>query len=134
MERNEKGQFLPGQTGNPAGRPDGARNKLGQAFIAAVYDHWTKHGAKAIAAVYEKKPEFYLTMIMKLLPDNLDIPELDPFEGIDLEEVRAIIAYCRNQIRLDKVGMPPSQAPDLLFMSGKHENVETSTPQTDSAG
>ncbi len=35
--RNARGQFLHGATGNPAGRPRGSRNKLGEAFIDALF-------------------------------------------------------------------------------------------------
>ncbi len=36
IRRNERGQFLPGYTANPAGRTPGSRNRLSEAFIAAL--------------------------------------------------------------------------------------------------
>ena len=36
--RQKHGLWQPGQSGNPAGKPKGARNKLGEAFIEALHD------------------------------------------------------------------------------------------------
>src|SRR5215471_11668218 len=40
--------WQPGQSGNPAGRPLGARPKLSEAFIAGVLATWEKHGNAAL--------------------------------------------------------------------------------------
>jgi hypothetical protein len=40
--------FKPGQTGNPAGRPKGSRNKLAEDFVADAYQKWQQHGPKAL--------------------------------------------------------------------------------------
>src|SRR5262245_23722603 len=59
-ERDEKtGRFLPGNCGN-SGRGKGARNRLSQAFIADLYEHWKAHGIQAIQQVYETRPAEYL--------------------------------------------------------------------------
>jgi hypothetical protein len=40
--------FKPGQSGNPLGRPTGARNKLGEEFLAELYNAFVAHGRAAI--------------------------------------------------------------------------------------
>ena len=37
LERDERGQFLPGASGNPAGRPKGIQDKRVQAKEALLY-------------------------------------------------------------------------------------------------
>jgi len=37
-EQRPEHLYKPGQSGNPNGRPKGSRNKLGEAFIAALHE------------------------------------------------------------------------------------------------
>lgn len=62
-------QFKPG---NP-GRPKGSRNKLGEAFIAALHDDFTEHGVATIQAVREDRPHEYLRVVAGLLPKEFKI-------------------------------------------------------------
>ena len=39
--------FKPGQSGNPKGRPKGARNRLGTKFLEALEADFTKFGTQA---------------------------------------------------------------------------------------
>jgi Family of unknown function (DUF5681) len=41
-------QFKPGQSGNPAGRPQGSRNKLSEDFFRDLYDAWQAFGKPAL--------------------------------------------------------------------------------------
>src|SRR6476646_9359973 len=52
--------FKPGQSGNPKGRPKGARNRLGTQFLEALEADFNQFGPQAIALVREKKPEVYM--------------------------------------------------------------------------
>ena len=69
----EDTQFKPGQSGNPAGRPKGARSKLSEAFIRALSDDFEVNGTDAIERVRGNKPEAYLGTIAKLMPKLLEL-------------------------------------------------------------
>ena len=43
--------FKPGQSGNPKGRPKGARNRIGTQFLEALEADFNKFGSQAIAQV-----------------------------------------------------------------------------------
>jgi len=60
--------FLPGQSGNPRGRPKGARSRLGTQFLEALEADFNQFGSQAIALVREKKPEVYMRVVADLLP------------------------------------------------------------------
>jgi len=65
--------FQPGQSGNPKGRPKGARNRLGTAFLEALEADFNRFGPQAIAQVREKKPEVYMRVVADLLPKEANI-------------------------------------------------------------
>ena len=63
----------PGQSGNPAGRPKGSRNKLSEDFVAALYTDFQEHGSAAIAACRAEKPDVYVRVIASLLPRDVNL-------------------------------------------------------------
>ena len=65
--------FEPGQSGNPAGKPKGSRNKLGEAFIQALYEDFTEHGTGVIEKVRTDKPDQYLKVVASILPKELKV-------------------------------------------------------------
>ena len=65
--------FKPGQSGNPKGRPKGARNRLGTQFLEALDADFNQFGPQAIALVREKKPEVYMRVVADLLPKEANI-------------------------------------------------------------
>jgi hypothetical protein len=90
---DEEWHFLPGQ----GGRRPGSHDKLGHTFIADLYSDWIKHGVEAIKNVRDNKPEAYLRVVASLLPKQLEIKE-NVFDGLDDEQLAAIVAYVNNAI------------------------------------
>jgi len=63
--------FEPGQSGNPAGRPKGARSKLTEAFLKGMCEDFEKHGILAIEQVRTNKPDQYLKVIAAIIPKEI---------------------------------------------------------------
>ena len=63
--------FQKGQSGNPAGRKPGSRNKITELFISAMRDDFAAHGAEAIAALRERDPAQYLAAVRSMVPTKL---------------------------------------------------------------
>lgn len=79
------GRFLPGNTGG-AGRPKGARNKLGEAFLKALSTDFDEHGIDAIKTVREEDPSTYVKVVASLLPKEMKL-EGDGEGGAILTEI-----------------------------------------------
>lgn len=55
------------------GRPKGSRNKLGEAFLEALYADFQEHGPAVIARVRNEKPDQYLKVIASILPKDINL-------------------------------------------------------------
>jgi Family of unknown function (DUF5681) len=65
--------WQPGQSGNPKGRPKGARNRLGTQFLEALEADFNQFGPQAIALVRETRPDAYIRVVAGLLPKEANI-------------------------------------------------------------
>jgi hypothetical protein len=77
IERKPNGQFQQGSTGNLKGRPKGSRNKLGEAFIADMYDAWSRRGMEAIEKTIDEKPDAFIRSVGAILPQQMEIKTME---------------------------------------------------------
>jgi hypothetical protein len=80
-------KWAKGQSGNPAGKPKGARTKLGEAFIEALHDDFNEHGIAAIQVVRAEKPDQYLKVIASLMPKEHRLSVNDQFADMTDDEL-----------------------------------------------
>lgn len=64
--------WKPGQSGNPAGRPKGARSKLSEAFIADMLDAWQRHGPEVLDRVAADDPPTFLRVYAQVMPKQIE--------------------------------------------------------------
>ncbi len=65
--------WKPGQSGNPAGRPRGSRNRLQDAFVTDLRDLWTERGREILVRVATDQPEVMLKVVASLMPKSVDL-------------------------------------------------------------
>ncbi len=109
MNNDNLKPFKPGQSGNPAGRPKGSRNKLAESFLADAYEEWQKSGKAALQNVAQDNPYGFCKIMADLLPKELNV-KIDPLEEMNdeqlLERARNIYGF------LSSLGIQPGPGED----------------------
>jgi hypothetical protein len=84
--------WKPGQSGNPAGRPMGSRNKFTEDVIQAFAVDWAAGGPEVIARVRQQDPSTYLRVIASILPKDLLLTVQPSTPGnLDPDEWRVLV-------------------------------------------
>lgn len=83
--------YQKGQSGNPHGRPQGARQKLTEKFISDLAANYDRDGMRAIERVAEENPVAYLQIICRLLPKDTHLTiSTDMSSSLPQDQLRRI--------------------------------------------
>jgi hypothetical protein len=84
--------WQPGESGNRAGRPIGARGRFSQRFIAALTDAWEEHGAEALARTAKEYPDRFVGICSHLIPKDVSVSITAQLPaGLDYEDWQALV-------------------------------------------
>jgi hypothetical protein len=90
--------WQPGQSGNPAGRMRGSRNKLSEEVICALLRDFREHGQKAIAKVRRTQPAAYLKVLALLVPREHKVEYSNSLKNWTDEELEAGIDLVKQML------------------------------------
>jgi Family of unknown function (DUF5681) len=90
--------WRPGQSGNPAGRLRGSRNKLSEEVICALLRDFREHGQKAIERVRRTQPAAYLKVLALLVPREHKVEYSNSLKNWTDEELEAGIDLVKQML------------------------------------
>lgn len=85
--------WKPGQSGNPLGRPQGARSKFSEKACADALADWTANGAATLERVRATDPSTYLRVLFSIIPKDIavSIENRGPMEREEMQKVRRLV-------------------------------------------
>lgn len=93
MKQNPKSglkPWKPGQSGNPLGRPQGARSKFADAACADALKHWTSGGSDVLERVKKEDPSTYLRVMFSIIPKDIAVSIEQRTGPLDSQEMRSM--------------------------------------------
>lgn len=101
-------RFKPGQSGNPAGRKPGSRNKLNEDFLADLHEAWRQRGKSALA---EASPDVLIKVVASLLPKQVEVTR--PLGELSDDDLAVALEYLRAAVAQgDAGGVGSAQIPE----------------------
>jgi hypothetical protein len=109
--------FVPGQSGNPGGKPTGARNRINAAFLEDLATDYQKveegrtepNGMAAIRKCREESPVAYVKALMALQPKQVE--QTMALDDITDEQLRAAVAALQSILAAQGTGSGAEAAP-----------------------
>jgi hypothetical protein len=111
-------RFKPGQSGNLAGRPKGARSRLGEKFIETLASDFEQHGEEVIERVRTRDPVQYVKVISNILPREV-LVQAFTHTKIDLASIEQAEGFLQAyRYARDRIGAPLIEAEPLPAIEG----------------
>src|SRR5215470_5429522 len=120
-ERNPKGQYLPGVSGNPGGSPEATRRAFNKRFLLDLAEDWQQHGREVFKRVRRESPAAYLKVCAMLVPKEMKVEHQGGIKSMTDEQLDVALAALRQLIAdreaqaLEALDASPAlPAPDVI--------------------
>ena len=119
-EAKQRGRpFQPGESGNPRGRPAGARNKVTQAVEKLICEKGEALGTKAVDKALEGDSPLLRALLARLVP-----PRREPIVEFQLPAIESVddsLAASRAVLTACAAGeLSPSEANEIMALISTH--------------
>jgi uncharacterized protein DUF5681 len=91
--------WKPGQSGNPAGRPQGSRNKFAQQYIEDYYQVWQRKGIKALEDCADTQPAKFILVAAHLIPQHFKVEHEHKLSMLSDAELRQNLLEAQEELK-----------------------------------
>src|SRR5262252_6579204 len=97
-ERNAKGQYLPGVSGNPGGSPEATRRAFNKRFLLDLAEDWQQHGREVFKRVRRESPASYLKVCAMLVPREMKLEHSGGVKAMSDEQIERATEFIKEMI------------------------------------
>jgi hypothetical protein len=97
-QRDAKGHWLKGVSGNARGTLEGSRRAFSVDFIRTLADDFRLHGRQAIEKVRKQQPAAYMKICALLVPREMKVQHTNPVSSLTDEELEQAIAAIKASL------------------------------------
>jgi len=90
-------QWKPGQSGNPKGRPQNAKQKLSDSFLADMLAAWEAKGKEAIDRVIAERPHEFIKAVGAIVPKDINV-KTSALDELSDDDLASMLAAVRSTI------------------------------------
>jgi len=125
-ERNAKGQYLPGVSGNPGGSPEATRRAFNKRFLLDLAEDWQQHGREVFKRVRRESPATYMKVCAMMVPKEMKLEHQAGIKAMSDEQLDEALAALRQLLAdraaaaanvidgtAEPVALPAPEAPPL---------------------
>jgi hypothetical protein len=92
--QNLRPPWQKGESGNPGGKPVGARNRINAKFLEGLETAFDEGGIEAIRRCRDEEPSTFVRAMVSLLPKEVQV-EGGALDHIDDETLERLLGVCR---------------------------------------